>query len=224
MKYEPVRIKIKNKKKYCDIAFLVDRKDFLKEVTRLRQKWQITRLIKPKQEFEWASRMVKKGQYDSFWKDVAPIRNHFRLTANFDRAIYMAIISGYIDDKIYETAYWRPVDNDMDVGTPTRFAIYITADTTKKELEAAFREFKTQVKTIRKIRPFDRVYLSYGDAPPDTISNIKRDRKWYWKKKQEKTHLQIATEDKERGGIDPEKYKETVRKAVKQYEKRLQAS
>jgi len=224
MKYEPVKINIKGNRKYGDIACLMDRDDFLKKIALIRKRWKISKLIKTRRLRDWELMMQKQKKLSSFMKDVELISKHFDPLGNYFFAIYKAIICGVVSNNDYHTAYLRFVDNDVDVGQPTRFAIYFTADTTKEELLEVFDEFKKSVSSIRKIRPVDRYYFSYGDKKPDTISNIKRDRAWYWKKKQGKTYLQIAKEDKERGGIDPEDYKETVRKAIKQYEKRLQTS
>lgn len=224
IKYEPVKIEIKDENLYCDVAFFVDKEDFLKEIAHIRKKWGISKPIKARKLHDWELIMQKQRKMNSFRKDVQLISSHFDPLGNYYFSIYKTIVCGVVSNGDYHTAHLRFVDNDADVRQPTRFAIYFTADTTKKELLEVFDEFRNSVSSIRKFRPVDRYYLSYGDKKPDTISNIKRDRAWYWKKRQGKTYLQIAKEDKNRGGIDLEDYKETVRKAIKQYQKRLQVS
>jgi len=224
IKIEPIKIEIDNPRRLCDIAYLMDRDDFLQEVVRLRKKWQIEKLITPKKELDWESFLVKNRQIDEFWQDIDSLRNRFKLTSNYNKALIFAIVCGVVNEDTYHTSFWASIDNDMDVGAPTMFVIYFTADTTEKELLKTFNEYKTQIKTLRKIKPLDRFFQSVGNTQPDTISNIKRDREWYWKKKQGKTCLEIAKEDKQKGSIDPEDYVETIKKAIRQYRKRLSFS
>ena len=48
MKIEKIDVKTSNKNHATDIAMLVDKSEFLREIQRLRQKWQITKLSNTK--------------------------------------------------------------------------------------------------------------------------------------------------------------------------------
>ena len=218
MKIEPIKIDIKDNKKYGEIAFLVDRGDFLKEVARLRDKWQIKHLYKPNHWYDWIKELQKQNKSDIFWNEIKSIRKRFNLTSNFDLPILMAVVCGYVNGSFYRTASIAPLNGGADMGLPTMFAIYITPDTTKRDLDLVFKEFKSQVKLVRKIRPVDRFYLPYGNPKPDTIGNVKRDREWYWQHKQGKSYGQILKEALAKGEHIT---RDGIIKAIKQYENLL---
>jgi len=155
--------------------------------------------------------------------------SNFKLSANYSKAIEKLIISNVIDDYDFSSVigcifspFWflpkanRTIPIDKRINLPIRDGImfYFYPHTTRKELHNAID------KNYDKLVAEYNEWFGKKDYNLDTISNIKRDRDWYWQKKQGKTYLQIAEEDKV-NKIDPEDFKETVRKAIKRYEKDL---
>lgn len=55
----------------------------------------------------------------------------------------------------------------------------------------------------------------------DTKPEIARDREWYWLHKSGKSYLQIAKGADDRGSIEPDDYRDNVKKQVKRYEQFL---
>lgn len=83
-------------------------------------------------------------------------------------------------------------------------AIIITPETTIKDVISAYRMIKKRISNI---------YPNWYS--PDTISNIKRDRKWYWLKIAGWSYSKICKNE------DENTTRDSVIKAIKQYEKRL---
>lgn len=129
------------------------------------------------------------------------------------------------------------------------YAVITPVEATQEEVLAEFRELNQVVSdSVTKVLPITYAYHELIQSMGNTISNIKRDRVWYWKRKQEMSYREIAIEDNKGGKhykraltISKKSLKcseqdlkeavfhlkhiedamETIRKAVKQYESRL---
>ena len=257
IKIKPIEIDIDDLKSYCDIAFLVDKDDFLQDVIKARKEWGIIKTFKslndwynelklnrcgvpatkdiPLPHGEVGLKEIEKrkglihmyqdnlqkfirltGKFDLLSQS---LRKKYMRTPNFDLVIKQAISCGRVEayQNTYATfEYPEPITSIKNPFNEPRIAIIVTPNTRKEDVIKVFDEQVAQYQDEYFVNhPTAKVLMS------DTISNIKRDRKWFWEKKQGKTYLQVAMEDTSRIGIDAEDYAETVRKAIKQYEKRL---
>lgn len=259
----PVRIKIKDNKKFGNVAFLVDRDDFLKDLELLRSKWEIGNPIPYELADKWQQRMreskkatqeyrvawdkfqkkwtFKLGKFlppearDDWWKvhrilpfwefyfDVDKLRVKYHKPHFFHRIIAVVLIHGEIRERDYSTVTLIPFGASFSSGfftglSPSASAIIqVTKETTEVELLEVFHKFKKM--------PSDNTYeksLFSGESfNPDTISNIERDRKWYWLNKGGLGYEKISQQAKSEGIVITWS---AVRAAIKQYKNRLALS
>jgi len=91
-------------------------------------------------------------------------------------------------------------------------AIVISPETQLKEVVKVFRE---EVSYLRM--EYEAGYLKAKQLTPDQISNVRRDRRWYWMHEQDMSYKVIFNKEgrKTLDDIDG------VIKAIKRYEKKL---
>lgn len=179
-------------------------------------------------DLEFLKEQIERVMPDiDFECDVRDLRIEFNKPETFDDAIAYAIVCGVIPDGVYNSTYWA---TDLSIPTPirlqdrtSRVAIYVTPQSQKEDVLRVFKEAKSRVFKPRGdgYNPFFSLYNK------DEITNIKRDRDWYWRHLNGRSYKAIAIEDnksrlKDRYWI--EDYTEMVRKAVKRYQKALTAT
>lgn len=248
----PTRINIESDKRFGEVAFLVDRDDFIADVKKIRKKLGINKLLS-RQEAEklWNKQHpVPAGSKTiyPFWKnsaiekeleidkDVKKLLKKYKKSWDFYNVIKYSISCGCVEDIDYADRpriqgefliyggeenkpcyYALPLPRDKielfkNINTDikldeTEAAIIVNPETKIEDLAACFRLLK---KDVEKNYPCWKT--------PDTISNIKRDRDWYWLKK--KTGLGYGKAFnliENRKGITHEAFI----KAIQQYKKRL---
>lgn len=284
---DKIEILIKNNKDFGDVAFLVDKSEFLEAISKLRSKWRIKNLLPLNKFVEWEQKLfdereIKQAEQQKLAKqlpsnisdselewlqekvarvmpdvdfecDVRDIRIRFNKPETFDKAISYAVVCGTIPDGIYKSTYWRV---DPSASPPLRLqdrtiriAIYVTPQSQNEEVLQALREIRTRVFKDRNdgYTPFFSLYNK------DEISNIKRDRHWYWENLNGKSYQDIAiSENKSKKYFEKAKdsmkkktlnnlsiekreeyrkhlnwiqdYSEAIRKAIKRYIRALSAT
>lgn len=210
MENEDIDIRIEDPALYTHLALILDRPKVRKEVSLLRKKW--------------ASK--KPGDNIGFYKDIATFLRTNNLSAGLTPVIEEAILKGYVSRHPRVTRLVIPRDMLQDIvqlemetldNEDYEYAILTPVEAAEEEVLQEFRHIKQTVK-----KSLDRDYPPYEMKQPvsDTISNIKRDREWYLRHEKGESYLSIAQEvvkDKEKAY----QYKDSVRKAIKQYEKKL---
>lgn len=226
-KFEPIKINIKGQKLFADVAFAIDSPYFIKRAQVLRKKYKITSPLRDKDCHLWVAKNIveKKGKETAkkLFEEIDDIRSDMNLTVNYGYAFIKAVFGCNIQKLDYKSTYLINFQDPpkyfyYSIPLSELDAIVLTPQSRKKDVIKLFDEYKNTMKVMKKDSNAQDIFDDYKD----TQGNIKRDREWYWKKRKGKTYLQVALEDKERCGIDPEDYKETVRKAIKAYEKLLQ--
>ena len=232
MKIKPIDIKIRNNWKYGEIAFLVDREDFLKDSEKTRKKLGLKKLIPYKNLDRWLS-----NQYDQETKDyliesrkfsrgtvyslpkgkidltIEKFLEKYRKPQTFFLPIRSAILSGIVTDEEYSsTAYCDILYPEIPIQDP-KIAIIINPETKLPEIEELF---KTRVK--KTIEEYSTYILKSKRGFFDTVSNIKRDRRWHWLKNKGLSYSQIQQKAEKEG--EPIT-RDGVIKAIKQYKERL---
>lgn len=274
MKYEPVRIIIEDNKRYKDVAFLVDRDDFLEQIAIARNMFGIKLPLRTEDTSAeiWLQHLSKEISNDVKLMEIKKLFNNlyhskngeilitraierkreqnkkfkysnllfyitwrialnFKLPTNYFEVIKMSIAFNLVSDLVYSNVkgcifspFWflpsvrsgRNIPAEKMAKLPVMDGImfYFYPQATKKELHQAVDRYYDEL-----VQEYEDWFGS-KDKEIDTVSNIKRYRHWYWKKKQGKTYLQIAQEDKNHKN-DPADFQETVRKGIKRYEKNL---
>jgi len=224
--FEPINIKIKHPKLFADVAFAIDSPYFVKQAQDIRKKYGIIAPLKEKDCYSWVVKNIakKKGRKTArkLFDEIDEIRFGMNLTVNYGNVFVKAVFGCNIENYDYEPTYLINFQDPpkyfyYTLSKSELYAIVLTPQSRKKDVDKLFKEYKKIMETMKKDPEARDIFDDYKD----TQGNIERDRKWYWRKKG-KTYLEIAQEDKERRGIDSEDYKETVRKAIKAYEKFLQ--
>lgn len=216
MNTDPIDIRIADNWRYGEIAFLVDREDFLKDLALVRKKLGVKQLrpYKTTKYVEINDLINSRNFDDKLTHTVEELRKKYKKTQAFHLVIKSAILTGVVTEKEYASAYSTiifPEDDDFFLQSEPNIAIIISPDAKIEDITKVFNKEIPQTKKlyIQKILKSKRVL-------PDTISNVKRDRQWYWQKKNSsygKVHKEIIkSQSITRDGII---------KAIKQYEARL---
>lgn len=262
MKIKKIDIRVENDWWYERIALLVDRRDFLEDVGKIRSTYK---LVTTSQESYIKSRRssldkrmaeratqakVNNGPRWYFTGDTQNLHVNFAVyspndiekeaeklvlkykkSGNFLNVILYSVVSGYVVDSntlraldknnqftirdssinpyiicrfdhLFNKEGWGPTE-DIHL-EKHEAAIILYPDTTIKEIERVFNLYRTTLKDARRT--------------VDTISNIRRDREWYWKNINDSSYENIYMEELKKGtnitlgGIS---------KAIQQYKRRL---
>lgn len=176
MKITKIEIETKNKKHRTDIAMLVDKIDFLRDVQALREKWDINIIYKPSQfdkflNWDIAGDKDRISDYKraekrlvEFSQDVVNLRNKYNRTKNFDIVIKYAIGCNCIPEGVYRSCYLDTVlvsqKDNPDNTKNYQFAIVLSPRTEKQEVEEVFAEFQEFIKSKIEFHKHDWPYIS----------------------------------------------------------------
>ena len=211
MENDWIDIRIEDPALYTHLALILDRPKVRKEVSLLRKKWA----------------NKKSGNNIGFYKDIATFLLTNNLSSGLTSVIEEAILKGYVTKHPRVIRIVIPRDMLQDIvqlemetidTEDYEYAILTPLEATEKEVVQEFRGIKQAVK-----KSFDQDYPPQGLKQPvsDTISNIKRDREWYLRHEKGESYLSIAL-DVMKDEDKAHQYKDSVRKAIKQYGKKLQ--
>ncbi|HGJ66791.1 TPA: hypothetical protein ENS27_15625 [bacterium] len=250
IKAEPVNIKISDNLRYCLVAWLMDRGDFLDDLQKTRRLLGIDKkLVGYEAVKEWFKTELEDEQQKTPIKKVFdplsgggsrfifPKTESEKLTIKllekyhkpplYFEAIRYAIVSGVVTDKEFtKTAFcqilppdYQMIDMEHDI---TNFVdhdqpvmvIVISPETQLKEVVKVFREEVPHLRT-----EYVAGYLKSKQLTPDQISNIRRDRRWYWMHEQGMSYKTIFNKE----GKETLDDVDGVIKAIKRYQKKLTA-
>jgi hypothetical protein len=111
----------------------------------------------------------------------------------FNQVVKQAVLFNTISrfKTAYATHFNRSEEDNILQPSPSDelMAIVVTPYSTKKDIELAYEECKTHIRSLIEIT--SPVYHMIGK---DTITNIKRDRYWYWEKMSGKRYQTILDE------------------------------
>lgn len=202
MSIKPISIRIENKWTFCEVAFLVDRDDFLADILKARRLLGVKKLIPHTQEDlnKWygeeldraldkkfsSSKVSKEFSFPTTKSQIIKdkILTKYRKPPFFLNIIEAAIFCGFITDEDFSvTAYVQIIDPNEYVeryklrkfmGYP-KLAIVISPETKPEEVESIMRK-----RVPSEMEFFKQNYLKSKRNLTDTVSNIERDRVWYW--------------------------------------------
>lgn len=228
---KPVQIEIEGAWRYGLVAFLVDRDDFLKDIEEARQKLRIKKLLLREaieKRLEAKNIALTKRKYgdkaealrfrlvapNKFDDIIIKLQNKYHKSNNFQNVIKFAIICGLV------------VEKDLENEKPL---IWAANSNTEKAQEAFFRfpqiaivvNPETNPDDVRsKLINFIKTGKQYSKewVLPDTVTNIKRDRIWYWQQKEGMSYEEIRKKTKK---IDQPATWQAVRNAISRYKTHL---
>lgn len=203
MKIEKIDIQTSNKKHATDIAMLVDKLDFLREIQRLRQKWLITKLYKlkgilggipllntyaPLSYTEMTKEEAEK-RLPEFTRDIDNVLKIFNRGKNFRLVVLYSLITGVVPNGIYQSCYFDivTINEPEDLAKPEKyqFVIVLSPRTELKEIKNVFKEFKQHIKGKIKFHA-PRISLNSPVTKEFTeaIDCMKREKEIYEKDRQ----------------------------------------
>lgn len=271
---EPIKINVKDNFKHTQIAFLVDREDFRKDIIKVRDYFNKRAM---KNEFPFASEkfdewfsslkdwggtkdefirgsklareksqkaydLLKQGknkeakfeirifnlllnqwQHFSFELEVEKLLKKYKVPSTCFKAVARVIVCSQVDESDWSFCSINLGSSGIKAEEiiPSKIidepncTIKITPYLTGAELSKTFELNRNKIISLYKASPY-----GYKVYARDTVSNIGRDRDWYWKKTKEKLSygqiLKLALENGERisrqGVID----------AIQRYKKNLE--
>lgn len=212
-----IEIDIEGDGLYTKIVYLLDKENFLADIEELRGCWYISKLI-PYDEFEtWMETLhpedflLSKDAYKILHED--PDR--------LEIARNLGLQDGSGDLREQDLARLNPMDLEVELLIRKHNLRAFTKEFILKAVVCGRVTEKDLGEVKEKYAPdslFEELYLN----PPHEYkvkarSAIKRDREWYWLRKQGYTYSAIAKQAKERGKIDTQNYIDNVERAITRY-------
>lgn len=218
-----IDIDISDNSQFTHIALLIDSNENLqKDILRLRNKWSKDKNIK------------SVGKQNQFTSDLLSLLEKYNLSVAYYSVLKQAILSDKITsfERVQSIAVPQSELKDLyllsdDTITQGNYELLLIAplEANADEVAKTFTKMKQKVKKLSKETPQD---IELPKLSPETLSNIGRDRKWYWQHQskekggEEKSYLKIAEEFLGNNKDKAWQYKDTVRKAIKQYGRLLE--
>ncbi len=204
MDIKPVIIDIDDKRLFAQIAFLVDRPDFLKEIQDIRQEYDIDPELQADGYFETASddELSQLQQKSDIYRVAARIRQKYKYPPYFDDIIVQVILF----HKVHSTRQTKVVTHLAKAITPRtskpdlsenhlEMSIHITPLSTKKEVLEAFEESKKLRSEYMQQHPL------LDKLDKRALNNIVRDRNWYLQVKKDGNYLELLKKWNERPNV-----------------------
>ncbi len=147
MKIEKINIQTSNNKHATDIAMLIDKPEFIKELIRLREKWEVTELYSlPNIHEQLIEKVDLKGKNNEFNDDIDELLKKFNRGRNFKKVIEYALLTGIVPEGIYLSCYFdvATIGELEDLSKPEKYQyiIVMSPRTEKQEVEQAYKEFQ----------------------------------------------------------------------------------
>lgn len=154
-----IDIQIADDGKFADIAFLVDRHDFMEDIAKLRSNWIGATLLTNSKINDFINLKRDINAAKHFWKhyfELRRIAKKYHLGVTYVGAILAATLTGAITDRDYLTIITEPI-------------MYGLSEDMQLDENVTF--------TSHRIREADKVSPTLDTK---TISKVQRDRRWYW--------------------------------------------
>lgn len=244
-----IEIIIKDNKDFGDVAFLVDKLQFLDAIKIFRGKWNIKAPLPLSELKNFQGNLFDKNKLQDFEIDIRDLRIRFNRPDTFDNVISHSIICGVVPEGVYESTYYGIADSPPSrlEGRTSRVAIFVTPQSRTEDVLEALKDIKKNI----FIKRDDGYNVFFSVYSKDEITNIKRDRGWHWENLNGKSYRDIAIEENKANISYSEakkaekhikdfsdkktkeylsnlryidNYAETIRKALKRYRKALSAT
>lgn len=212
--------------RYFQLAVVLDRQDCMDEITELKKKF-LDYTSSPKRLKESVDKLPE------FRNDITFLALKYFRPSSFESVMLAAVLYGKITLKNYKPVKFKIFDHDnwFKYSPGITMTIILDQFTTKKELIDLFdKKFEIYKEKLFKKVPgklFGPIYKELKNSA--NITNIKRDRKWYWRNKDGESYAQIALselneEDRTKqlrhdNSLTDVPGVESVKKAIQRYKK-----
>lgn len=189
MKFRPIRIDIKDDKKFTDVALLIDNPSFILDVLKFRKQvfglsqspaWLIKTESRrtPQQGKEYSMTTIKNSIRTG--AESRRLRKKHHRPPSFDTVIHSAILENVVAEGDYKLAYASVIDpkNFNPKYENPSVVIVIHPGARVKDVISAFRSGAPKFWEGNDYRTYGNFIEKTYD--PDTISTIKFARKLYW--------------------------------------------
>jgi hypothetical protein len=220
MNFEPINIKIKELRRFTEIAYLIDSPLFIKEAIKIRKKYKITKPIESENIQQWALANLPKKQIPAFFGEVTDLRMSFGYDSNYQTVFEKAVLGGIIEDTDYKNTLlvnFSKLPSFLTSQRTQSFGILLTPQTDKIDVVATFKRYQ---KIQKELNSSEETYSS-TDKRIDKRMEIERDRDWYWQRKKKMSYLEIAIKDGQSKDNFYKYYKYTIREAIRSYKRKL---
>lgn len=212
-------------KKYADIAFLVDKESFLKDIKIFRDEWTGGKTVQSVNSFESKLHDESTDKLRDYKYDIRYILSKYKRHKGYYDAVREALLTGKVSKDTYTHTYWtkggekKHDDDFMSYGLPI---IHISNQSTYKDVKKLFIEAKDYLR-VEKPDVYNKYFDKYTKKAKK-LKEIIEDRHAYWS--------YMLAEDKSRGiyerlthiignEIDRFQDESTLRKAILRYKNTL---
>ncbi len=196
MKIEKIDVQPSSIKNKTDISLLVDKHDFLEEIQRLREKWQlkkptkethhngVLRIITDESLLSY-SRIdvnVLEKKLSEFKKDIDNLLKNSARGKNFRIIVLFALFIGSIPDGVYKSCYFDVVTineaEDLNKPENYQYVIVLSPRTEQQDVVEAFHDFvKHRDGKIKFQQPRISMDSPETSDVSDAMECIKREQK-----------------------------------------------
>lgn len=237
MSIRPIDIQIEDDWKFGEVAYLVDRDDFIENLIKARKKLGIKNLIPhtPEDINKWReeelnqtinknlSKTKSKKEFSFPVTRIQIIKHNlldkYHLPLFYADILEAAILCGLITDEDFSvTAYIQIIDpqdyierykKKKFLGYP-KIAIILSPETKLEEIEVLYKNSLPE-----EMHFYQQNYLKTNQDLTNPAHNKKRDRKWYWERRKGKWPIDIALQTLD---IDKKSYKLALKEHYKNRE------
>lgn len=212
--------------RYFQLAVILDRQDCLDEITELRKKF-LDYTSSPLRLKETVDKLPQLRE------DITFLALKYFRPASFESVMLAAVLFGKVTLKDYKPVKFKIYDQEnwFKYSPGITMTIILDQFTTKKELIDLFdKKFEVYKEKLFKKVPnklWGPIYKELKNSA--NMTNIKRDRQWFWRNKNGESYAQIAlSELNEEDRAKQLKYDnsltdvagiEQVKKAIQRYKK-----
>lgn len=202
MKIDRIETQTLNKKHSTDIAMLVEKIEFLREIQRLRNKWHITELDKLTSLFPNSKKLLnieniilknisdpekQQNSIQEFNNDIDMLLKKFNRDKNYKIVVEYALSTGIVPDGVYSSCYFDVVTINEPAGLNNpenyKYVIVLSPRTEQQEVIKVYKEFKKYIKEKIKFHQ-PRISLNSETTKEfyEAMNCIVREKKLYKEK------------------------------------------
>lgn len=194
-----IEIQIKDDKYYLDVAIVVDREDFQKEISSIRKGFGITApLINKEMLNQFTIKLVKSRQESKFQKRIELARKNLRLPITYIKVIEAATLKDAIDQQDYKPAFLAynlgTFDNEGYEVDET-YSIVLSPNVRDNDVLKILQEYRDQLDETQGVERYKYISSIWGKEKGKP--SIKKYRRWYWSIQSGAKYPQICDKEAE---------------------------
>lgn len=191
-----IEIDIKDDKHYLDVAIVVDRNDFQKEITQIKLDSGITSPMEGEDLNQFIMGLYKQKKATQFDSRIEQARKTLRLPITFFPVIEAAALKNKVSDTDYKPAY---LIHDLDVyddegyEVGEKYSIVISPSARDSDVLKALQEYRDQLDNEKGVADYKYIGTIWGIEKGKP--SIKSYRSWYLAVKSGTSYQQICEQE-----------------------------